>query len=52
MVLKSEAMCPKCFTQEQYTIKLNYDEQLKKFYCTRNPNHVFHEDENGFLKAD
>ena len=51
MVLKSEAMCPKCFVEEQYSIKLDYDPQTKKFFCARNPNHVFHEDENGFLKT-
>jgi len=52
MVLKSEARCPKCFVQEQYTIDLHYDPQTNKFVCARNSSHVFHEDKNGFLKAD
>ncbi|NYZ78512.1 hypothetical protein H0N96_03865, partial [Candidatus Micrarchaeota archaeon] len=45
MVLKSEARCPKCFVQEQYTIELNYNQQTKKFVCARNVSHVFREDE-------
>ncbi len=52
MVLKSEARCPKCFVQEQYTIDLHYNPQTNKFVCARNVSHVFREDEKGFLKAD
>ena len=51
MVLKSEASCPKCFTQEQMYSKLSFDWQNSKFWCPRNSMHLFQEGESGFLES-
>jgi len=51
MVVKSEASCPKCFTQEQFYSKLFFDSQNEKFWCPRNSMHFFQEASSGFLES-
>ena len=49
MVVKTEAYCPKCLNQDGYSVALDFHEGSREFVCQRNKDHVFREDENGFL---
>ncbi|MCX6767170.1 MAG: hypothetical protein NTY90_00345 [Candidatus Micrarchaeota archaeon] len=49
MVLKSEAYCPKCLNQDGYSVELEFRSGNAEFVCTRNHDHVFEENEEGFL---
>ncbi len=51
MVVKEEACCPKCFTYNSFVVPLKYREEDGSFICSQNPQHVFIEDEEGFLMS-
>lgn len=51
MVVKSEACCPKCFTQDQLFSKLSYDAAADRFWCERSESHYYAEDASGFLRT-
>jgi len=49
MVIKTEAYCPTCLNQDGYSVALNFHAGSGEFVCERNGDHVFVEDESGFL---
>ena len=51
MVVKEEACCPKCFTYDSFIVPLAFDNNNATFHCPREGQHIFVEDEEGFLTS-